>query len=252
MPASGVMVRVAETKGSSPREAGAAMWVGADHLFGTIGGGNLEFQAIEQARKLLADKTRDSLTQTYALGPLLDQCCGGQVVLSFEKMPDDEARRQMGAGRKLLPLYMFGAGHVGRAVAQALAPLDFAVTWVDGRAAEFPATVVDTVRMVVSEDPLAEVQGAPAGAFYLVFTHSHPLDYELTAAILARRDAAYCGLIGSATKRARFENRMLRERRITEDDLPKLTCPIGLATIKGKEPAVIAASVVAQLLALLP
>jgi xanthine dehydrogenase accessory factor len=143
---------------------------------------------------------------------------------------------------------MFGAGHVGRAVAAALAPLPFDVTWVDARADEFPEHVPLNHTKHVSEDCSGFVDAAPPGALYLVFTHSHQMDYELTAKILGRGDAVYCGLIGSKTKRARFENRLLKERVVSEEDLPKLTCPIGVPGISGKEPEVIAASVAAQLL----
>ncbi|MCJ9430586.1 xanthine dehydrogenase accessory protein XdhC [Kordiimonas marina] len=247
----GVWVTVAETKGSAPREAGAAMWVGADHILGTIGGGALEYQAILEARTLLADGAQEGFSESYALGPALDQCCGGRVELNFEKLDEAAAEARL-ASRGRHRLYMFGAGHVGRAVARALAPLDYNVVWVDARADEFPAETAPHIRAEVTDDPVAIVQGAEPGSHFLIFTHSHPLDYDLTAAVLARGDAAYCGLIGSRTKRARFENRMLRERVITEDDLPNLTCPIGLPDIKGKEPSVIAASVVAQLLMLRP
>jgi xanthine dehydrogenase accessory factor len=144
-------------------------------------------------------------------------------------------------------LYLFGAGHVGRAVIRAVAPLGFSVTWIDGRADAFPADVPAGVRTRSLALPELAVEEAPPGAFYLVMTHSHPLDEEVCAAILARGDSAYLGLIGSATKRARFRTRLQR-RGIPEAALDRLTCPIGLPEIKGKEPAVIAASVAADLL----
>lgn len=247
----GVLVTVQETQGSVPREAGTSIWVGERQISGTIGGGNLEFQAIEQARKLLADETKSELTQKYALGPLLEQCCGGSVVLKLEKMTAADAFAKGDAVRAkqvLTPVYMFGAGHVGRATYAALMPLPFALTWVDSRGAEFPDYIPDNVNVRVTEDAWAVVAEAPAGALYLIFTHSHQLDYDITAAVLERGDAGYCGLIGSKTKRARFENRLLRERVISEQGLSQLTCPIGVEGIGGKEPEVIAAAVVAQLL----
>jgi xanthine dehydrogenase accessory factor len=144
-------------------------------------------------------------------------------------------------------LYLFGAGHVGRAVIGAVAPLGFSVTWIDGRADAFPAEVPAVVRTRSLALPELAVGEAPPGAFYLVMTHSHPLDEEVCAAILARGDFAYLGLIGSATKRARFRSR-LKRRGIAAAALERLTCPVGLPEIKGKEPAVIAASVAADLL----
>ena len=294
-----VIVTVAEAAGSAPRGAGTKMLVSDTELYGTIGGGNLEFTVVDQARKFLESDEGDYQFQKYALGPLLEQCCGGSVVIlleriepgaeflmearhgvletrfengvlikewvdrsvngpiSFHDKSDRRVEKELSTAalmresvaRNFTPLYMFGAGHVGRAVAAALAPLPFDVVWVDSRASEFPETVPVNHDKRVTEDCVAVVDEVRAGAFYLIFTHSHQLDYELTAKILARGDAAYCGLIGSKTKRARFENRLLRERVLTEDRLGELTCPIGIPGITGKEPEVIAASVAAQLLA---
>ena len=242
------MITVIETKGSAPREAGTRMAVTADSQTGTIGGGRLEFEAINQARKLLADPMTSSLTQKYALGPLLEQCCGGSVVLELTKMPVQVALAEINEKGPPTKLYMFGAGHVGRAVASALAPLGFDTLWVDSRLGEFPEEIPPGCTMNVCDDPVAVIDGAKPGSMFLVFTHSHQLDYEITAAVLARGDAAYCGLIGSATKRARFEKRLLDENGIDESRLASLTCPIGVPGIRGKEPQVIAASAVAQLL----
>lgn len=296
-----VLATIVATKGSAPRGAGTKMIVAKKRIIGTIGGGNLEYQVVDQARKLIDGDGADYLLQHYALGPLLEQCCGGSVEVllerltpensgflveepgiylrttfagdQFEKQWSDKYQRHAvvffdvdgertevakeaaiiceEVGRAPTPLYMFGAGHVGRAVAEALAPLPFYINWIDSREDEFPAEIAENTTVHVSDDYLSFVDAAPEGALYLVFTHSHPLDYDVTAKILARDDAKYCGLIGSATKRARFENRLLRERVITEEDLPKLICPIGLPEITGKEPAVIAASVAAQLLGVL-
>lgn len=220
----------------------------ADGQQGTIGGGRLEFEAIKQARKLLADPEQATLTQKYALGPLLEQCCGGSVVLELNKVGANAALEAIKGPNAETQVYMFGAGHVGRAVAQALAPLAFNIEWVDSRADEFPEQIPTAAHKVISDDPVAIIQDAKPGAMFLVFTHSHQLDYEITAAVLARGDAVYCGLIGSATKRARFEKRLLDEAGIDRVRLASLTCPIGVQGINGKEPEVIAASVAAQLL----
>jgi xanthine dehydrogenase accessory protein XdhC len=244
----GVLITVEETQGSAPREAGAAMWVDARGVQGSVGGGNLEFQAIEQARKLLSDAGKLEVVQKYALGPLLEQCCGGSVVLKLMKRPLAEREALLAYRRAPAPLYMFGAGHVGRAVAQALRPLPFRITWVDSRPREFPNFMPRNAVKVTSEDTGSIVVRAPKGCLFLIFTHSHQLDYEIAAAVLKRGDARFCGLIGSATKRARFETRLLREEGIGEADLETLTCPIGIEGVTGKEPEVIAAAVAAQLL----
>jgi len=243
-----VLITVIETKGSAPREVDTCMAVTANSQTGTIGGGRLEFEAVSQARKLLSDPVTKNLTQKYALGPLLEQCCGGSVVLDLSKMRVQAALGAITGNTPLTNLYMFGAGHVGRAVASAIAPLGFNTLWTDSRDYEFPGTIPMGAVTNVSDDAVAVVRGAKPGSMFLVFTHSHQLDYDITAAVLARGDAAYCGLIGSATKRARFEKRLLDLPDITPDKLEMLTCPIGVPGIRGKEPEVIAASVAAQLL----
>lgn len=145
-------------------------------------------------------------------------------------------------------LVMFGAGHVGRAVAHILATLEFDVTWIDPRADAFPEHMPDTIEQVVTDRPADRVAEAPPDALYLVFTHSHPLDFDITAAVLARGDARYCGLIGSETKRARFIKRFREECGLDEARIGRLTCPIGLDGPPGKAPEVIAIGVATELL----
>jgi xanthine dehydrogenase accessory factor len=147
----------------------------------------------------------------------------------------------------LTPVALFGAGHVGRALVLALAPLPFAVRWIDSRENAFPQHIPGNVTPVPSDDPEAETARLAADSLVAVMTHEHPLDLAITAAALAR-GFPFVGLIGSHTKRARFERRF-RELGLPEERIRALACPIGLAGIAGKEPAVIAASVVAQLLA---
>jgi xanthine dehydrogenase accessory factor len=147
-------------------------------------------------------------------------------------------------GRSVL---LFGAGHVGRALILALAPLPLRVAWIDSRSDSFPARLPANVRAVVSSSPLTQLAAAPAGSFVLIMTHSHGLDLEITHAALADGRFPYVGLIGSATKRARFSKR-LREAGLPEDRIAGLVCPIGIAGIGGKEPAVIAAATAAELL----
>lgn len=153
-----------------------------------------------------------------------------------------------GFGDDVRPLLLFGAGHVGRALVLALAQLPFAVTWVDSRPDAFPTRTPKNVTAVRLDDPPAAVKEAPAGSFVLVMTHSHPLDLTLVAAALGDDRFPYVGLIGSASKRARFE-RMLRDAGIPSERVAELVCPIGVDGIRSKAPAAIAASTVAALLA---
>ena len=157
------------------------------------------------------------------------------------------------SSQPLFHLQLHGAGHVGRAIATALAALDCEVDWFDQRDEEYPATTdlgspwPAHVRRISVDTVEGEVRGAPPGAFYLVLTHEHALDLRIAEAILRRGDFAFFGLIGSKTKRAAFAHR-LEERGIAAATVARMTCPIGVSGIEGKEPEVIAAGVVAQTL----
>ncbi len=150
-------------------------------------------------------------------------------------------------GEVTTPVLLFGAGHVGRAVVLALAPLPFNVRWIDGRADQFPQYVPQNVVTVCTDAVDRELAEAPRDAMIVVMTHSHPLDFDITVAALRRRSFDFVGLIGSETKRARFAS-FARQVGLPEADIERLVCPIGITEIKGKEPAVIAAALAAQLL----
>lgn len=288
------LVTVLSTEGSAPRRAGTRMAVTAGDSTGTIGGGALEHNAIDQARRILAEPPGSWRVQDWPLGPLLGQCCGGQVRLMIEHMDFDppgwdwtdyvERRKaiatffaedegpvtrfpaehvESGVGPPLppraprpgkntifiepddrrmhRPLLMFGAGHVGVAIAQRLPRLPFELSWFDPR----PNRAVPGVSLQDEDAMVVCAEAAGEDAAVLIFTHDHALDYRLTAAAL-RSPARFVGLIGSDTKRARFLSR-LREDGV---DARRLTCPIGIAGIADKQPDVIAIAVIAQLLTL--
>jgi xanthine dehydrogenase accessory factor len=229
-----IEIRVVETRGSAPREAGTRMWVGAADTHGTIGGGNLEYTALKIAREMLLSG-ETSRQRKFVLGDTLGQCCGGNVTLAFTKVaaiPADEAQ---------FDVVLFGAGHVGKEVARILERLPCRLTWVDPRPDQFPLQT--TARVVIEDEPIFAVDEATPGAFYLVMTHSHALDLEIVARALQRKDVRFVGLIGSETKAAKFRSR-LRARGI---DASRLVSPIGLFKA-GKHPAEVAVSAVAQLL----
>ncbi len=250
-----VLVTVARTQGSVPREAGAWLAVCGAVELGSIGGGRLEFEALAHARQLLArgapvpDETR-----RYPLGPSLGQCCGGMVELHYQRVDaaDVEALRARLAPAAT-PLALFGGGHVGRAIVRLLADLPFAVRWIDSRDEVFPPDVPPHVVCEHSDPVQAAVAELAPGSVVLVMSFSHAEDLLIVAACLARQrargDLPYIGLIGSRTKWAVFRRRLLA-RGFTEDELTAVTCPVGLPTITGKQPAVVAVSVVAQLLQL--
>jgi xanthine dehydrogenase accessory factor len=243
-----MVVEVLSTQGSVPREAGTRMLVEAQAALGTIGGGHLELQAIATARERLAAGARDPFEQHVALGPALGQCCGGALNLRFAPLQAAELARWPAAAPRF-HLQLYGAGHVGRAIVRHLAPIDCRVQWIDERDSEFPAEPSPAhIERVCVEPVEAEVAVAPPQSHYLVLTHSHDLDLRITEAILRRGDFAFLGLIGSQSKRARFTHRFL-QRGLADELVDRITCPIGIAGITGKEPDVIAVAVVAQLLA---
>jgi xanthine dehydrogenase accessory factor len=232
-----VLVTVLRVRGSAPREAGAKLVVSADGLVGTIGGGNLEFQCESVARALLAGGADGVSTRDFPLGPALGQCCGGHVTVLFEVIRPP--RLQIG---------LFGAGHVGKALAKILADLPCRVSWIDPRPEALPANLPPNVVPVRTMLPAQAVGALPPGSIVLVMTHDHQLDFEIVAEALRRPDLVV-GLIGSATKRARFAGRLVRLG-IGRERIDSLICPIGLPGIDGKEPAVVAIAVVAQILQL--
>jgi xanthine dehydrogenase accessory factor len=252
-----VVVEVLDARGSVPREAGTRMLVSLQDTAGTIGGGHLELKAIERARAMLRADELAAHSEHFPLGPALGQCCGGTVTLFYAPLAAGALGRWPVAAPRF-HLQLYGAGHVGRAIARALAPFNVIVDWIDEREEEFPQEFFeygglwpDHIRKVCVDAVEGEVRNAPAGAYYLVLTHQHDLDMRISEAILKRGDFGFFGLIGSATKRARFIHRF-EARGIAADRIARMTCPIGLPGIAGKEPEVIAAGVVAQLLATLP
>jgi xanthine dehydrogenase accessory factor len=250
-----VLVQVHHTQGSVPREAGAWMAVMRDQVINTIGGGHLEFQAIEEARALLRKPSSDPMVLRYPLGPSLGQCCGGVVHLRFEYCdglsPEHAARRVQQLRMQDQPVALFGGGHVGRALIQVLAPLPFAITWVDSRDEIFPYTLPAHVQTEHSDPVQSAVDDLVPGSQVLIMSFSHAEDLEVVASCLRRQrlhnDVPFVGLIGSATKWATFRHR-LEARGFTQHELDRVTCPIGIPGIEGKEPEVIAVAVAAQLL----
>lgn len=243
-----ILMALTRAAGSTPREAGATMAVSETGAAGTIGGGQLEFHCIDMAREMLASGERER-SLDIPLGPQMGQCCGGRVSVSLKRATSADLAMQVARERaeaETRPaVLVFGAGHTGRALVEALAPLPLRVTLIDDRDAVMdglPAAVT-CIRMA---DPVAAVATAPPRAAHVVLTHSHALDYRLTEAALQRGDAAYVGMIGSATKRARFEAGFLRSGG-RHEALSRLTCPIGGADVDDKRPEVIAALTAAEL-----
>jgi xanthine dehydrogenase accessory factor len=253
--APGVLVTVQATQGSVPREAGTWMAVWHDHVLGTIGGGHLELDAVAHARALLAGQPVPA-ERRFALGPSLGQCCGGVVHLGFERVAPPEAAALLGRLRaehdvRAMPVALFGGGHVGRALVQALALLPVRLHWIDSRDEIFPESLPAGVQTEHSAPVQAAVRDLAPGSRVLVMSFSHAEDIEIVVACLQRLrerdDLPFVGLIGSRSKWAAFTHR-LETRGFAPGEIARITCPIGVPGVRGKEPAVIAAAVAAQLL----
>ena len=231
-----IRVRITRARGSTPREEGAEMMVGPEAVTGTIGGGQLEYLAIDRARQMLA-RGEDRAVMDVPLGPEIGQCCGGRVELALDRAP----ARAPAPGPAVL---IFGAGHVGRALARALMPLPFSPRLIDQRAAEL-SLAAPGVPTTLTPLPEAEVRAAPPGASFVILTHDHALDFLLGVEALARADTPYVGMIGSRTKRATFD----RFARSNGADPARLTCPIAAGFPRDKRPEVIAAFAAAEITA---
>ncbi|WP_299351162.1 xanthine dehydrogenase accessory protein XdhC [uncultured Shimia sp.] len=243
-----VEVCLTDVRGSSPREAGTMMYVAPGGIYGTIGGGQLEYMVIDHARAMLkrGDIKGD---MDVPLGPEIGQCCGGRVQVSLKLMgAADRAVSQAGIETedKALPhVYVMGAGHVGRALADLFQHMPVKCILIDQRAEELGLSGAK-VETRLTPLPEADIANAPAGSAFIVLTHDHALDFLLSSAALERGDAAYVGLIGSKTKRAKFKNWCK-----TECDglsIDTLICPIGAGGSRDKRPSVIAAQVVAEVI----
>ncbi|WP_293268557.1 xanthine dehydrogenase accessory protein XdhC [Neptunomonas sp.] len=231
-----ILITVIENKGSTPRDAGTKMIVTSDEIYDTIGGGHLEHKAIKQARQLLAEHCSYAQLENYALGASLGQCCGGSIQLLFEPI-----------NPPALHIALFGAGHVAKALIPLLGNLPCKVTWIDNRPEQFTETFPSNVTRCLCDEPVDKVPELPTFSYCLVMTHNHQLDQALVEAILKRGDYRYLGMIGSNTKRRKFEHR-LRHKGFKENTIELLHCPVGLSEICGKLPGEIAVSIAAELI----
>ncbi len=246
-----VRVRILSALGSTPRETDAEMFVAPGGLSGTIGGGRLEFLAVDRAREMLEEGGLAARLDV-ALGPEIGQCCGGRVKLGLERLDAAlraEAIAEHRRAADALPVvHICGAGHVGRALAGFFAQLPVRTRLIDSRDEEL--RMCDTpVERCLTALPEAEIRAAPPGSVFIVLTHDHALDFLLTSEALARGDAAYVGLIGSRTKRVKFER--FHAGQASRVDASALVCPIGAMGSADKRPEVIAAFVAAEVMAAL-
>lgn len=246
------LVEIIDAKGSTPRDKGTWMLVSKELIFGTIGGGQLEYMAIDQAREMLVGRGTSLLS--IPLGPEIGQCCGGRVEVGI-KMVDEALKDELLAAvasddRRLPDIYVFGGGHVGHALASAFALLPVRTIVVETRA-EALEGMPGNVETRLTPVPEAAVRQARAGSAFVVLTHDHALDFLIVSEALSRNDAAYVGMIGSRTKKAVFKSWYLKKTAGTEQAFARLVSPIGGDAVRDKRPAVIAALAAAEIIAAL-
>lgn len=233
-----VLLTLLGARGSTPRASGTKMVVSAQQNFGTIGGGHLEYKAIEIASKLLEAPCDQQHIEHFPLGASLGQCCGGSTTVLFESFNSCKFN-----------IMLFGAGHVGLALSDILRQLPCKLHWVDNREGQHPVQPGNNIIPLVSDQPAQEVADMPAGSDFLIMTHNHQLDFEILEAVLKRGDARYIGLIGSETKWRRFKLR-LQHKGYEPEFYQHVHCPIGLAEVPGKRPIEVAVSIAGELIAL--
>lgn len=244
-----VIIEISRSFGSTPRETGAFMLVSPTDAHGTIGGGQMEHVAIDNARALLAGVS-DTFEMDIPLGPDIGQCCGGRVILTF-RIGDDDVRATLNATLKARldaqpEVWLFGAGHVGRALADALLLLPLKTYAVETRKTELDQMSAGAFHRLVPM-PEAIVKDIAPGSAVVILTHDHALDFLIAKEALARNDLAYVGMIGSKTKRAAFAS-WARKEDLDETAIKRLVLPIGGKAVDDKRPAVIAAMTSAEIL----
>jgi len=233
-----VLITIIGVTGSTPRNSGSKMVVSHDGSYDTIGGGHLEHKAMKQAKQLLLENKDRQLIEHFQLGSQLGQCCGGNVSIMFECF-----------SANTIHIAVFGAGHVGQALLPILAALPCHITWVDNRQSQFPENChqYSNVTVLVSDEPASEVAAMPENTLYVVLTHNHQLDFDISHAILKRADFHYLGLIASETKWRRFQQRY-KHREVAQSLVERINCPIGLEQVIGKLPMEVAVSIAGQII----
>lgn len=248
-----ILAELTAIRGSSPREAGACMLISARGQAGTIGGGALEYMVIDRGRQVLREGGHED-DLDIPLGPEIGQCCGGRVDVALRRLSTNTLERlKAGIAAELAArphVYLFGAGHVGHALAQALAVLPLHVHVVDTRPDELTDLPANVITHAVPM-PEALVRSAPEGSAFVILTHDHALDFLIGAEALQRADAPYVGMVGSKTKRARFRSWYL-DQGYPAAALDRLVLPIGGKAfpdgLGDKRPEVIAALAAAEVM----
>jgi len=230
-----VIATIINTQGSTPRDSGSKMVIDAEHTYDTIGGGQLEFLIVQQARDMLAKNQSCQVLKPFPLAAEAAQCCGGNVTVMLECFAARDWQ-----------IALFGAGHVCQALIGILSGLPCQVKIIDNRPELLQQELPINCHYQLHEDPVDAIANLPNNSWIIIFTHDHSLDLQLCSACLQQNRWQYLGLIGSHTKALRFRKR-LSLAGFAENNIAQIHCPIGLATVKGKLPMEVAVSIAAEL-----
>jgi xanthine dehydrogenase accessory factor len=244
-----IKAKIVSAEGSVPRNSGTFMLITSKYLFGSIGGGQLEYVIVDKAKKILLNKLLKKQVVNIPLGPLIGQCCGGYVQVEIEKFNNgcQSLKNEKMNIPKCSNLYIFGAGHIGQELSTRSLDLDFNVHLIDSRNEYLKLQNEDKINQIYVKYPWLLVKNLPIQSYYVILTHRHDFDFKIINEILHLQTFSFIGLIGSKTKMNRFSNRLVKLGH-NESIINKIECPIGLKNIASKKPAEIAISIIGRLL----
>ena len=242
-----IKAKIINVKGSSPNKINDFMLVAPKDIFGTIGGGNLEYLVIEESKLMLKNKSKRKKLN-IPLGPGIGQCCGGyvEIILTLHKNTDAAMKDEKVNDSFKEDLYIFGAGHIGQALIETIGNLNFNTYLIDSREEYLKMSVNKDVNYLLSKEPWKVVNKLKDNAYYVVLTHSHEYDLKILNEILTKK-FTFVGLIGSTTKKKRFFKR-LTENGHDKNIIKKIECPIGVDIGNSKDPNEIAFSIITRLI----
>ena len=240
-----IKAKIINTEGSVPSNTGNYMFISQEDIFGTIGGGRLEYLVINKSKKLLKNKIKKSETLSIPLGPGIGQCCGGYVQIQLTHHANGE--KSLENSLKNNNLFIFGAGHIGQALSSKSLDLNFNVHLIDSRKNFLLMNEYKDIDYIFAKEPWKLIKNLSSDSYYVILTHSHDFDFKIINEIIRLNNFIFIGLIGSKTKNKRFVSR-LNKLGYKKSLIDKIECPIGLTNIPSKNPNEIAISIIGRLL----
>ena len=244
-----IKAKIINAEGSLPRALGDFMLITENDIYGSIGGGQLEFMVINKAQEFLKNNTKKNVTLNIPLGPGIGQCCGGyvQILISYHLNGEDSLLNEELYIKDPDNLYIFGAGHIGQALSLKSSDLNFNVHLIDSRKDYLFMNEYKDVDHIFADKPWELIKNLSPQSYFIILTHSHDYDFKIINEILFMNSFKFIGLIGSKTKKNKFSNR-LKDNGHDQSLINKIECPVGLDIKHSKEPNEIAISIIAKLI----